>query len=186
MTAYTTQHVGIEVYGGRAIPLIPAGSRLPAARAMTFTTVADGQGAVEVRVVRCTAAERPAEVVGRFLVAGLRPGPGGTARVDIGISLDRDGVIRAWGVDRHTGSREEASFPGLWALAPTARPAAISRLGARAASNLDQGMESRGLREEARLLAPLAASGHAGPFLAALLGEIETRRRTALEPPLAV
>jgi molecular chaperone DnaK (HSP70) len=49
----TADSIGIEVHGGRAIVLIPAGSRIPVARAMTFTTVADGQRAVEVRVVRC-------------------------------------------------------------------------------------------------------------------------------------
>ena len=186
--AYTAQNIGIEVHGGRAIVLIPAGSRLPAARAMTFTTIADGQRAVEVRVVRCTTAERPTGVVGRFLVAGLRPGPGGTARVDIGISLDREGVVRAWGVDRHTGSRQEAAFSGLWALAPQSRTPAQSRLSARLESELLRGdlVGARGLRDEARVLRPLAAEGTGGPFLAALLGEISCRRRSTLEPPLAV
>ena len=55
----TAQSIGIEVHGGRAIVLIPAGSRTPVARAMTFTTVADGQRAVEVRVVRCSIESRP-------------------------------------------------------------------------------------------------------------------------------
>ena len=158
--AYAAQSIGIEVHGGRAIALIPAGSRLPAARAMTFTTIADGQGAVEVRVVRCTAAERPAGVVGRFLVAGLRQGPGGAARIDIGISLDREGVVRAWGVDLQTGSRQEAAFSGLWALAPRSRPLRPPR-------------------------SP-AAEERDGPFLAAPGGESAGRRGPTLKPPPAV
>ena len=65
----TADGIGIEVHGGRAIVLIPAGSRTPVARAMTFTTVADGQRAVEVRVVRCSAemASGRSGIVGRFL-----------------------------------------------------------------------------------------------------------------------
>ncbi len=186
--ACTTQGIGIEAHGGGAVILLPAGSMIPVARAMTFTTVADGQKAVEVRVVRCSASGLPSGVVGRFLVAGLRPGPGGAARIDIGISLDREGVIRAWGVDRHTGMRQEAAFPGLWALAPESRPLAVSRLATRVAAELGRGdLEgARALREEARLLRPLAPQGGSGPYLAALLGEIASRRRTTIEPPVAV
>ncbi len=116
----TAHSIGIEVHGGRAVVLIPAGSRIPVARAMTFTTVADGQRAVEVRVVRCgttrsrvlpaaggltpaAAPGRPSGIVGRFLVPGVRNGKRGEARIDIGISLDREGIIRAWGADRSTG-----------------------------------------------------------------------------------
>jgi hypothetical protein len=186
--ARTARSIGIEVHGGRAIVLIPAGCRLPVARAMTFTTVADGQGAVEVRVVRCARTERPAGVVGRFLVAGLRRGPGGSARIDVGISLDREGIIRAWGVDRHTGARQECAFPGLWALAPRSMSPALSRMGRRVGSEL-AGHDLVGapaLREEARLLRAPAGQGPGGPLLAALLGEIASRRRQGLEPPLAV
>jgi hypothetical protein len=194
--ATTTQSIGIEVHGGRAVVLIPAGSRTPVARAMTFTTVADGQRAVEVRVVRCSpmsgrigsasdrgaAADRPAGVIGRFLVPGLRAQPGGAARVDIGISLDRSGILRAWGVDRHTGARQEAAFPGLWALAADSRPRALSRMAARVAAEVSRsgGEVDEGLREEIRLLRPFAEDGAGGPFLAALLGEIESRRATGV------
>ncbi len=193
----TIQNIGIEVHGGRAVVLIPSGSRTPVARAMTFTTVADGQGAVEVRIVRCSAAaagglpapgpqtSRPDGVVGRFLVPGLRPARRGEARIDIGVSLDREGVIRAWGADRHTGARQEATLPGLWALPPRVRPGALSRL----ARRLDADLElpaADGLRSEVRLLNEQAGERADGPFLAALAGEIDVLRRSTVQPPLAV
>jgi molecular chaperone DnaK (HSP70) len=187
----TAQSIGIEVHGGRAIVLIPAGSRTPVARAMTFTTVADGQRAVEVRVVRCSTggaarhpedSARPSGVVGRFLVPGLRTGRRGQARIDIGISLDREGVIRAWGVDRSTGARQEATFAGLWALPPGARPRALSALAQRVDAELArpefEGIAARNVMREP------AEQEADGPGLAALAGEIDSIRRSTAEPPV--
>jgi molecular chaperone DnaK len=193
----TVQNIGIEVYGGQAVVLIPAGSRMPVARAMTFTTVADGQGAVEVRVVRCSPAaagaarglqtSRPAGVVGRFLVPGLRRAARGEARIDIGVSLDREGVIRAWGVDRSTGARQEGTFPGLWALPSGSRHGAMARLARLLEDQLERSniAEAR-LRAEGRLLREQAAEGTGGAFLAALAGEIDSLRRSSAQPAVEV
>ena len=195
----TIQSIGIEVHGGRAVVLIPSGSRTPVARAVTFTTVADGQSAVEVRVVRCAPAgagvepplglpmSRPAGVVGRFLVPGLRPTRCGEARIDIGVSLDREGVIRAWGADRHTGARQEATFTGLWALPHRARGEALSRLARQVEAELEHTEGEEGsLRTEGRLLRDRSGEGANGPFLAALAGEIDSLRRSTAEPPVRV
>ncbi|MGA2640691.1 MAG: Hsp70 family protein [Spirochaetia bacterium] len=200
-TAARTAHgIGIEVHGGRAVALIPAGSRTPVARAMTFTTVADGQRAVEVRVVRCSTdclpqlsagyrgadTARPAGVVGRFLVPGLRTGRRGEARIDIGISLDTEGVIRAWGVDRSTGARQEATFAGFWALAPEARPVALSGLARKVDAELarPEFEEAPALRKEGRLMKKLPGEVPDGPGLAALAGEIHSIRRSTAEHPV--
>jgi len=210
--ARTSQSIGIEVHGGRAIVLIPAGSRTPVARAMTFTTVADGQRAVEIRIVRCAvdsqpryaadsapqrsagSAEpgdaarpaRPAGVVGRFLLPGLRNASRGDARIDIGISLDREGIIRVWGVDRSTGVRQEATFAGLWALATGARSGTLSALVRRVDAELarPEFEDAPRLRNEGRLLRELSDRRTDGPALAALAGEIDTIRRSTVEPPV--
>jgi molecular chaperone DnaK (HSP70) len=185
----TAHSIGIEVHGGRAIVLIPAGSRTPVARAMTFTTVTDGQRAVEVRVVRCTPESAlPSGVVGRFLVPGLRTGMRGEARIDIGISLDREGLIRAWGADRSTGARQEATFAGLWALAPQARPRALAELARRVDDELSRPEfeDAPGLRSEARAMRDRAGQDADGPALAALAGEIHSIRRSTAEPPVRI
>jgi molecular chaperone DnaK (HSP70) len=187
--AYTAHSIGIEVHGGRAIVLIPAGSRTPVARAMTFTTVTDGQRAVEVRVVRCAGeSARPSGVIGRFLVPGLRTGLRGEARIDIGISLDREGLIRAWGADRSTGARQEATFAGLWALAPQARPRALAELARRVDDELSRPeFESApGLRNEAREMRDREGQDADGPALAALAGEIRSIHRSSAEPPVRI
>ena len=204
--AWTAQNIGIEVFagrdqphgaaratafsGGRAVILIAAGARLPAARAMTFTTVSDRQRAIEVRVVRCTADARPSGMVGRFLLPGLCDGARGEARIDIGLSLDLGGVLRAWASDRATGARQEASFAGLWALGPELRPDACSQL----ARGVDAGIDRlpRGAqaalrtdRDEAEQRARAGGGIHRGgepaasadyaTALATLAGEIDAR-----------
>jgi hypothetical protein len=193
----TMHGIGIEVYGGRCIVMIPAGSRTPVARGMTFTTVSDGQRAVEVRVVRCTSGAagergavtdgRHAGVVGRFLVPGLGTGRRGEARIDIGISLDGDGTLRAWGADRSSGARQDATFPGMWALPPQARPRALAALARRVHGDLagPEFEDSPGLREECRLVADLTGTGVGGAALAALAGEIESMKRSTASRPVS-
>jgi molecular chaperone DnaK (HSP70) len=183
----TADGIGIEVHGGKAIVLIPTGSRIPVARAMTFTTVADGQRAVEVRVVRCGDGQRPSGIVGRFLVPGVRGGKRGEARIDIGISLDREGVIRAWGADRSTGARQEAAFAGMWALDPASRPQALSALARRVRTELarPEFEDMADLRAESRVLRELGR-GEGSEALAALAGEIDSMRRSRADPPVRV
>jgi len=125
--------LGIQVQG-RSVVLIPAGMTLPVRRSRPFTTVSDGQRAVEVQVVQCGRRGERDAVIGRFLLGGVIPGPRGSARIDIGLSLDGGGVLRAWAHDRATGSREECVFgasPAVFPAAAAAGAAARSRGGSR-------------------------------------------------------
>ena len=63
--------VGIEIQGGRVVELIPRGSPVPIRRSLVVTSVADGQRAIEVRVVRCAPGPVPATLVGRFVLSRL-------------------------------------------------------------------------------------------------------------------
>ncbi|MGA2975114.1 MAG: Hsp70 family protein [Spirochaetia bacterium] len=195
--ARTAHGIGIEIHGGRAVALIAAGSRTPCARAMTFTTVADGQRAIEIRVVRCGSGPRPAGVLGRFLLTGLCAGLRGEARIDIGLSLDRGGVLRAWGVERASGARQEACFAGAWALVPEARTGALAALAqrvdgelARSGSLRDQALRRERERIGAWMRDDLPPDSQRGReadcaiALATLAGEINsTRRSSAAEMP---
>lgn len=219
--ARTVHGIGIEIHGGRAVALITPGSRTPCARAMTFTTVADGQRAVEIRVVRCGSEQRPMvgrpssrpqggsramrgeslwlrptsaslPIIGRFLLAGLCAGLRGEARIDIGLSLDRGGVLRAWGVERASGARQEACFAGAWALAPEARADALAALTQRVDGELARpgSLRDQALRREREQIGAwirddLHPGGQRGReadcaiALATIAGEIDSARRSA-------
>ncbi|HEY9595103.1 MAG TPA: Hsp70 family protein [Spirochaetia bacterium] len=170
--------IGIEIHGGNAVVLIKTGSRAPVAHAMTFTTVADGQRAVEIRLVR--GGDPPGVVVGRFLLSGLRAAPRGEARVDVGLSLDPRGVLHAWAFDRSTGARQEAFFPGLWAIEAAQRGRAVSGLARRVGFDLE--LMGPSLRDEAaavlaRAVEPSDEADRA-TALATIAGEVRVLRRS--------
>lgn len=175
----TTQSIGIEVFGGKAVALIGVGSWTPVARTMTFTTVADGQRAIEVRVVRCLTGRRAGPAIGRFVLAGMRPAPRGDARIDIGLSLDREGVLHAWGTDRSTGAHEEAFFSGAWALSPEARADALNALESSLAGE-------EGFPELRGIVGVTMPAADRETALATIAGEIAFSRRTIPERPLLI
>jgi len=133
----TTCSLGIEIQGGLAVVLIPEGSRAPVARAQTFTTVAFGQRALEIRVVRCDPERRPAGLIIRFLLAGIRAGRRGEARIEIGMALDSGCGLRAWAAesggnarstDAGSGARQEVFCSGFSAFPPNAQVKSLARL----------------------------------------------------------
>jgi hypothetical protein len=112
----TARSLGIEILGGRAVALVPEGSSAPCARSRVFTTVTDGQRAVEIRIVTCRGDRALSSPVARFLLAGIRRGPRGEARIEIGLSLEAGGMLRAWAREAAGSAREEVSFSGLPAV----------------------------------------------------------------------
>jgi hypothetical protein len=75
----------------------------------------------------------------------------------------------------------------MWALAPRSRPRALSALARRVSSELasPEFDNSPGLREEGRLMRDLG-KGDSEAVLAALAGEIDSLRRSAIDPPVRV
>ena len=165
--------IGIEIHGGDAVVLIRAGSRPPVAHGLTFTTVADGQRAVEIRLVH----GGTGGIVGRFLLGGLRAAPRGEARIDVGVSLDPGGVLHAWASDRATGARQEAFFPGLWAIDAAGRAEALVALG----RDVEAGLRGAATPLRAEALAALrtgdSGRGDSATALATIAGEMRILRK---------
>ena len=97
---------------------IPEGSAAPRAEARTFTTVSDGQRAVEIRIVRCGGGRVRPEPIVRFLLAGIRAGRRGEARIEIGLALEEGLMLRAWAAETGGSAREEIFFSGAPAVYP--------------------------------------------------------------------
>ena len=113
--------LGIEVDGGRTVVLIREGTPLPAAGRMVFTTVADGQPAVEIPVVEVSGLPPRALTIGRFLLAGFRVGRRGSARIEVALALDERGVLHARARDGKSGAFQEVTFARSPRQAPTRR-----------------------------------------------------------------
>jgi hypothetical protein len=112
----TARSLGIEILGGRAVALMPERSSAPCTRSRVFTTVTDGQRAVEIRIVACRGDRAVSSPVVRFLLAGIRRGPRGEARIEIGLSLETGGMLRAWACEAAGNAREEVIFSGIPAV----------------------------------------------------------------------
>jgi hypothetical protein len=98
---------------------MPEGSTPPAVSARVFTTVIDSQRAVEIRVVACRDSRPVSPPLVRFLLAGIRRGARGRARIQIGLALEPDGMIRAWAAELGGSAREEVFFPGIPSVYPS-------------------------------------------------------------------
>jgi hypothetical protein len=109
----TVRSLGIEIPGGRAVVLTPEGSSAPRTDSRMFTTVTDGQRAVEIRIVACSGGRAAFPPIVRFLLAGIRRGARGEARIEIGLSLEPGGMLRAWASEVGGGAREEVFFSGI-------------------------------------------------------------------------
>jgi molecular chaperone DnaK (HSP70) len=77
---------------------------------MLFTTVADGQPAVEIPVVRVSG--RPARTypIGRFVLSGFTVGLRGAPRIEVGLAIDGSGILHAHAREPRSGASQEVTF----------------------------------------------------------------------------
>ena len=111
--------LGIEVDGGRTVVLIREGAPIPAAGRMVFTTVADGQPAVEIPVVEVSGLPPRAVTIGRFLLAGFPVGRRGSPRIEVALALDEQGVLHARARDGSSGACQEVTFARSLRVTPS-------------------------------------------------------------------
>jgi molecular chaperone DnaK (HSP70) len=102
--------LGIGVDGGRTVVLIREGAPVPARGRMLFTTVADGQPAVEIPVVRVSGRPAQAFPIGRFVLSGFAVGLRGAPRIEVGLAIDDRGILHAHARDPQSGACQEVTF----------------------------------------------------------------------------
>lgn len=105
VTDVTSKTLGVEAQGGDFVPIIDRNTPIPVRRRRMFTTVSDNQRAVEIHVLQGEA-EQPEHnsSLGRFLLAGIRETIRGGARIELGFSVDKDGLVHVDARDVDTGA----------------------------------------------------------------------------------
>ena len=100
--------LGIETEGRVMTALIERNTTIPAERKNTFSTAADNQTAVTVRVFQ--GERKMAEqnrLLGEFNLEGLPPAPRGVPQIEVKFDIDQNGILHVSARDQ--GSGKEAS-----------------------------------------------------------------------------
>jgi molecular chaperone DnaK len=103
----TPHTLGIMVVGGYFESIIPQNSTVPTARSKIFTTVRDNQTAVKI-LVQQGESERAEEneLLGEFVLTGLRKAPKGQVEVEVTFEINADGIVSVSAKDMETGLKQ--------------------------------------------------------------------------------
>ncbi|WP_117275573.1 molecular chaperone DnaK [Mycoplasmopsis edwardii] len=95
--------LGIETMGGIATPLIARNTTIPATKSQVFSTAADNQTEVTIRVVqgeRQMAADN--KLLGQFNLGGIEAAPRGVPQIEVSFSIDVNGITTVTAKDLKT------------------------------------------------------------------------------------
>jgi molecular chaperone DnaK len=109
----TPLSLGIEVKGGLFERLIDKNTTIPTDESKIFTTAADNQTSVNVRVFqgeREIAEEN--ELLGEFQLTGIPPAPAGTPQIEVEFSIDQNGIVSVEAEDKGSGNAESITIEG--------------------------------------------------------------------------
>ncbi|AHG03302.1 molecular chaperone DnaK [Halobacterium sp. DL1] len=109
----TPLSLGIEVKGGLFERLIEKNTAIPTTASKVFTTAADNQTNVQIRVFqgeREIADEN--EFLGDFHLSGIPPSPAGVPEIEVSFEIDADGIVNVEAEDKGSGNAESITIEG--------------------------------------------------------------------------
>jgi molecular chaperone DnaK len=103
--------LSIETLGGVATPLIERNTTIPTKKSQIFSTAADMQTSVEIKVVQ---GERPMatdnKLLGNFILDGIPPSPRGIPQIEVTFDIDADGILNVSAQDKATGREQHITI----------------------------------------------------------------------------
>ncbi len=109
----TPLSLGVETEGGVMTPLIPRNSTIPTSKTETFSTAADMQSAVDIRVFQ---GERPMardnRLLGEFRLDGIPPAQRGVPQIEVTFDIDANGILNVSAKDKATGKEQKIQIKG--------------------------------------------------------------------------
>jgi molecular chaperone DnaK len=109
----TPLSLGVEVKGGLFKPLIMKNTTIPTEESSVFTTAADNQTSVDIRVYQ---GEREVAIdnafLGEFTLAGIPPASAGSPMIKVVFSINEDGIVNVEAEDKGSGMSEDITIEG--------------------------------------------------------------------------
>ncbi|MBT3450631.1 molecular chaperone DnaK, partial [archaeon] len=113
----TPLSLGIETLGGVFTKLIDRNTTIPTKKSQIFSTAADNQPAVTIRIAQ---GERSMfagnKLLGQFDLVGIPPAPRGIPQVEVTFDIDANGIVNVGAKDLGTGKEQKIQITGSTTL----------------------------------------------------------------------
>ena len=107
----TPLSLGIETLGGVFTKLIDRNTTIPSKKSQVFSTAADGQTSVDIKVYqgeREMAANN--KLLGNFQLTGIPPAPRGVPQIEVTFDIDANGIAHVSAKDMGTGNEQKITI----------------------------------------------------------------------------
>lgn len=103
--------LGIETLGGVCTRIVERNTAIPVSKSQIFTTAADNQPSVEIKVLQ---GERPMAadnvLLGTFSLTDLPPAPRGIPQIEVTFDIDANGILNVSATDKGTGKAQKITI----------------------------------------------------------------------------
>jgi molecular chaperone DnaK len=107
----TPLSLGIETLGGVFTKLIERNTTLPTRKSEVFSTAADSQTSVEIKVFQGERSmAKDNRLLGVFQLVGIPPAPRGIPQIEVTFDIDANGILNVMAKDRATNNEQKITI----------------------------------------------------------------------------